>query len=121
MSSQLNQLVEAVTHIALHHGNSKAARWGPAVLKALLVFPSTGGGTAADGTTTGAPDNSSDSLAAADGAASKLLDILSSLATSALSVLRHSAVADEGTPCALQSMCAVGEAAPAIFAGDTLA
>ena len=70
----------------------RTARWGPVALWGLL----------------GRSDGRS------DGSAS---DVLERMASEAMSRLRPSAVAEAGTPAAIQTICSIGRVAPRVFAG----
>ena len=69
-------------------GTLRTARWGPVALWGLL--------------------------GRSDGSAS---DVLERMASEAMSRLRPSAVAEAGTPAALQTICSIGRVAPRVFAG----
>ena len=96
-------LVPALRHICTS-GSLRAARWAPIALWGLLH------GRSGVGSDIGSPGSKPPDLDPG-------LALMREVAAEAMEALRPSAVAEQGTPAAIQAACAVGRVCPRAFAG----
>ena len=96
-------LVPALRHICTS-GSLRAARWAPIALWGLLH------GRSGVGSDIGSPGSKPPDLDPG-------LALMREVAAEAMEALRPSAVAERGTPAAIQAACAVGRVCPRAFAG----